>query len=759
MTHTTYPEFTPNALSILDQRYLRNGETPDQLFRRLAKAVAKGEPENIRKRMEEQFYNLTRSLRFLPNSPALVNAGVERAGSLSACYTITPRDDMDSIMQIGRDAAMIEKSGGGVGFGLSNLRPRNDIIKSIHGNACGPIAVMKMYSAIGATLTQGAFREGAHMGQLDVTHPDIREFIHCKDGDDTLANFNISVQVSDEFMRAVESGGAVELLNPRDTGDGPENRPAGAIDARELWEEIVESAHKTGDPGIVFMDRVHETAPNPQMGPIETSNPCSEEFMENYGNCCLGSIDLSRHVHMSDERPILTVNWELLENTIRTAVRFLDDVTTVNTFPIEKLREVNLATRRIGLGVMGWADMLAAFAIPYDSDDAIELADTLARFIHDTAWDESESLATERGPYPEYERSALRDRGMPPVRNSSVVTIAPTGTISRLAGCSSGIEPHFSLVYRSHVLWKRGEAGTTLLDAPAPLIENIRQKTDRDLQEVLAELYNNPAQVAEYTDPAIFRTSHDVTPEDHIRMQAAWQKWVTNGVSKTINMPNSATASDVADAYMKAWKTNCKAVSIYRDGSKSQQVLETAETAAMREDGPKTKNGYVTPENRPRRLHGQTDRIETGSGRLYVTINEHNGRMFEVFMNLGKPAPTEQAHLEAVSRLISLSLRAGIHPGDIIDQLAGITTTPTWDEGTLVLSPEDGASKLMDKWFETMDKADAATDEKDTQAEDMSDMSAALAAEMTCRQVGCSGITIYAEGCETCQTCGHSKCD
>ena len=327
-----------NARVILEQRYLRKDsegnaiETPEELFRRVAHAVAQGESNGLESLWENRFYKLLTSMRFLPNSPTLVNAGTGR-GCLSACFVVTPDDNMESIMEVAHDAAMIEKWGGGIGFGLSRLRPRNDMIKTTHGNACGPIAVMKLYSAVGATLTQGAFRLGAHMGQIRDSHPDIREFIHCKDNDDTLQNFNISVQITDAFMKAVEEDAEWPLINPRDEGRGPTNSVVETISARELWNEIAESAWKTGDPGVVFMDRVWETAPNPQMGRIETSNPCGEEFLENYGNCCLGSINLDIHVKDGE------FDWETLEDTVRTSVRFLDDVININTFPLPRLRK------------------------------------------------------------------------------------------------------------------------------------------------------------------------------------------------------------------------------------------------------------------------------------------------------------------------------------------------------------------------------------------------------------------------------------
>ena len=310
--------------------------------------------------MENRFYKLLTSMRFLPNSPTLVNAGTGR-GCLSACFVVTPDDNMESIMEVAHDAAMIEKWGGGIGFGLSRLRPRNDMIKTTHGNACGPIAVMKLYSAVGATLTQGAFRLGAHMGQIRDSHPDIREFIHCKDNDDTLQNFNISVQITDAFMKAVEEDAEWPLINPRDEGRGPTNSVVETISARALWNEIAESAWEDGRPRRRVHGQGLGDCPNPQMGRIETSNPCGEEFLENYGNCCLGSINLDIHVKDGE------FDWETLEDTVRTSVRFLDDVININTFPLPRLRKVNLATRRIGLGVMGWADALVRMGLPYDS--------------------------------------------------------------------------------------------------------------------------------------------------------------------------------------------------------------------------------------------------------------------------------------------------------------------------------------------------------------------------------------------------------
>ena len=774
-----------NSRVILEERYLRKDsegnaiETPEELFRRVARAVAQGESNGLESLWENRFYKLLTSMRFLPNSPTLVNAGTGR-GCLSACFVVTPDDNMESIMEVAHDAAMIEKWGGGIGFGLSKLRPRNDMIKTTHGNACGPIAVMKLYSAVGATLTQGAFRLGAHMGQIRDSHPDIREFIHCKDNDDTLQNFNISVQITDEFMRAVEAGEEWTLINPRDEGKGPVNAVAETISARELWNEIAESAWKTGDPGVVFIDRVWETAPNPQMGRIETSNPCGEEFLENYGNCCLGSINLDIHVKDGE------FDWDALEDTARTSVRFLDDVININTFPLQRLRKVNLATRRIGLGVMGWADALVRMGLPYDSQEALDMADELGGFIQRVAWDESARLAEDRGPFPEYERSALKRRGMPPVRNSSIVTIAPTGTISRIAGCSSGIEPHFALAWWSNVLWKDHEGTSSrLLDAPASITESLKEHLgdDEGARRVLERIMDDPEGAESVLmehglNPSVYRTSMAISPEAHVRMQAAWQKHVTNSVSKTINLPNSATVDEVREAYELAWKTGCKAVTVYRDGSKSMQVLETGSDAEQEEDAPETVGGVIlAPRARPISVRGVTDLVRTGHGNMYVNITfDDTGKPFEVFTTLGKAGGCDSANLEAVSRLVSLALRSGIDPDEIVHHLRGITCCPAWDGGTLMRSAPDAVAHVLTSHLAASHEAIAGPSEEQTAAAVQPGLFPSTRRAngraggngngngysqipVAVRCPKCSGRLIPQEGCLNCLDCGYSKCE
>ena len=913
----TKPKFSDNAQVILGQRYYMKDEEGEPVedavsfLERVSHAVAMGERPEHRDKWAARFYELMSSLKFLPNSPTLVNAGTGGRGCLSACFVVSPEDNMNSIMQVASDAAMIEKWGGGIGFGFSRLRPKSDRIATTHGEACGPIAVMKLYSSVGATLTQGAFRLGAHMGQLHISHPDVREFIHCKDNDDTLANFNITVQITDEFMHAVENDDDWTFYNPRDTGDGAVNEPAGTVCARDLWREICESAWKTGDPGIAFMDLILATQPNPQMGDILSSNPCvtadtpvmtargqttvaklvgkpfvarvdnrgyastgegffsqgvksivklsttsgaikltrdhklwsldsggwveagnlgegerlrththasaedarvvsvtdagesevydctipgphawdtqgiyisncGEEWLENYGNCCLGSINMDKHVVLRVGGAEL--DFTEFEDTIRKAVRFLNDVIEINTFPLDKLREVNLATRRIGLGVMGWADALVRLGIPYDSKKAIELADKVAGFIADTAWDESAKIAAERGPFSEYENSALKAQGMPPVRNSSVFTIAPTGTISRLADCSSGIEPHFATAWWSNVLWKGedggGQAGERLLDAPRSVREALVSNlgTAEKANAVLARLAENPDEAdsilaSEGLDASVFRTAMEISPEAHIRMQAAWQKHVTNSVSKTINLPNSATIEDVERAYMLAWKTGCKAITVYRDGSKAQQVLETGKSAEAEGDsaGNATQlaqdgNGYLVPRERPPAMFGITEKVRTGHGTMYVTLNfDDDGKPFELFTAIGKAGGSEPAHLEGLSRMVSLSLRCGVDPKAIIHHLSGITSEPVWDNGVLIRSAEDGVAHVL-KWHMSGPNNPGKNGTANLHSEQLG-LFAGGAPQKALGYVGgetcvkCSGRVVRQEACARCLECGYTKCD
>ena len=574
-----------NAKTILNKRYVRRDkdnepiETPEDVFKRVAKFTASVE-ETDKDVWEKIFLDLMDELKFLPNSPTLVNAGTPK-GSLSACFVMSPNDTMESIMDIATKAVMVEKWGGGVGFGLSRIRPRNDSIATTHGRALGPIGVMAMYSHNAALITQGSFRSGAHMAQLHVSHPDIGEFIHCKDSvneTDVFSNFNISVQISDAFMRAVINGEEWPLVNPRNL------RVVGTVSALELWTHICEAAWKTGDPGLSFIDRVRESHVNPHLGLIESSNPCGEENLENFGSCNLGSINLAKHISGGK------VDWDLLETTVHNAVRFLDNIIELNTFPVNEIEDMNRKTRRIGLGVMGWADMLMMMDVPYDSKEALDLASSVGKFILDHAWRASAELAQERGPFPEFLNSTLRNGA--PVRHSSVTTIAPTGTISRIAGCNSGIEPFFNLAWKSNVLWEgqKDSETTEVVDMPVPVREKLIELIGEEQADMLLEeVAENPTKkseiLAEYgVNGALFDTAMDITPNAHIKHQAEWQKYITNAVSKTINLPKEATAQDISDAYLDAWKLGCKGVTVYRSGSRDKEVLVSGATEVVAEE-------------------------------------------------------------------------------------------------------------------------------------------------------------------------------
>ena len=565
------------------------------------------------------------------------------------------------------------------------------------------------------------------MAQLRVSHPDIREFIHCKDGGKRLTNFNISVQITDAFMQAVKADADWALVNPR--GGITEK-----VRARELWDEIAESAWRTGDPGVVFIDKVWNSAPNPQLGKIESSNPCGEENLEDYGNCCLGSINLDRHLVGDDESGV-RFDWYELRKTVRTAVRFLDDVIEVNQFPLPKLREVNLATRRIGLGVMGWADALTRMGIAYDSGEALDLAKTVGSEIMQTAWAESARLADERGAYPEWERSRWNDGGNPPFRHSSVTTIAPTGTISRIAGCSSGIEPHFALAWRSKILWNsQEENGLTVVDAPASVRDHYESAMGKEAaQKYLEDLVDLEP---EKGDDGGFSTAMSIEPRWHIAMQAAWQNQTTNAVSKTVNLPNDATVEDVKRVYEKAFALGCKSITIYRDGSRDKQVLNTGKEAI--EEPPAIRE-------RPRIVVGQTERIRTGHGSAYITINSEE-KPLEVFANLGRSGGCHNASLEAIGRLASVALRSGVSSDVVAKSLRGITCCPAWDSGVLVKSPADAIAMAIEHASGEM--IECAIEDLEVEVdEDALD---------ACPR--CDGQITYQEGCLGCLSCGFSKC-
>ena len=700
---------TDSARAVLDRRYLakdRNGqvlEDADGMFRRVAHNLSQsdlnyGADESERQATEERFYDVMRRLEFLPNSPTLMNAGRELQ-QLSACFVLPVADSLDSIFTKVKQTALIHKSGGGTGFAFSRLRPEGDVVGSTGGVASGPVSFINAFDAATDVVKQGGTRRGANMGILHVTHPDILSFITAKADGQRLSNFNISVAVTEQFMQQVESGADYDLINPR-TG-----AVTGALNARAVFERMTELAWRTGDPGIVFLDRINRDNPNPQLGDIESTNPCGEQPLLPYESCNLGSLNLARMVRYTADD--VEIDWPRMADALTTAVHLLDSVIDLNEYPIAEIAEMSRKTRRIGVGVMGWSDLLIQLGIPYDSAAATDLAEQVMRFIQQETYRASGELAERRGVFPEWERSAYNAGPNPqPMRNSAPVTIAPTGTISIIAGASSGIEPLFALSFVRNVM-----DNTRLVEGNA-YFEAVARHEGFYSEELMEQLAASGS-FGDLPVPAwvqqVFRVSHDISPQWHVKMQAAFQSYTDNAVSKTINFAHDATVADVAEAYRAAYTLGCKGITVYRDGSKADQVLSVgAGTAAASDDaaavavdgngaGPASAMpGVRVPRRRPRQIQGITERVRTGHGNMYVTVNlDDRGKPFEVFGTMGKSGGCDAALLEAVSRLTSLALRAGIEADDVIRQLQGITCCPAWDDGTLVRSGPDAVAIVL----------------------------------------------------------------
>jgi ribonucleoside-diphosphate reductase alpha chain len=736
-------ELTPNALRVLQRRYLKKGEngelleTPEEMFRRVAHAIAQAErlynPAAPVEEWEETFYQLMTGLEFLPNSPTLMNAGRE-LGQLSACFVLPVGDSMDSIFEAVKNTALIHKSGGGTGFSFSRVRPKNDLVLSTKGVSSGPLSFMSVFDAATETIKQGGTRRGANMGIMRVDHPDILDFITAKQDDAKLNNFNISVAVTDSFMRAVEHDEEYPLVNPR-SGEVVKK-----LKARKVFKTMVTLAWKNGDPGIVFIDRINADNPTPQLGDIESTNPCGEQPLLPYESCNLGSINLSK---VAEEGH---VDYGRLGRVVKTAVRFLDDVIDVNRYPLPEIEQTTKGNRKIGLGVMGFADLLLRLGVPYDSDEACTIAGELMAFIHQEARAASEELAAERGVFPNFEGSIYDRPGMPRVRNATTTTIAPTGTISIIAGCSSGIEPLFALSYvRANVLDDERmvevdpyfeqvakERGFHSADLMARIAE---QGTVRGLDEVPVDVQTT------------FATAHDITPEWHIKLQSAFQSHTDNAVSKTVNFANSATSDDVEKVYLLAYRSGCKGVTIYRDGSREEQVLNVGQSLKKKDPG----HGIATTRpSRPRLLTGQTERMETGCGHLFIIMNEDEYGPREVFANMGKAGGCASSNTEALGRLISLALKKGAEPSEVVEHLKGIRCHVPYGIGpNATLSCADAIGKAIERRWVT-GAAAAAHGTPEPQ------LSLVEVAQGACPD--CGGVIEHEGGCVVCRLCGFSKC-
>lgn len=779
-------KLTKNALKVLESRYLlkdeegKVAEKPLEMFKRVAGFIVKAEDKyNVsqekRDELERAFLEIMVNLEFLPNSPTFSGAGT-KLGQLSACFVLPVEDSMEGIFETIKNTALIHKSGGGTGFSFSRLRPAKDRVSSTSGSASGPISFMTVFDAATDTIKQGGTRRGANMGILRIDHPDILDFISCKEDNNKLNNFNISVALTDKFMAALDQDGEYDLFNPRD------GKNAGQLKAREVWDKIVSQAWKNGDPGVIFIDTINEFNPTPNVGQIESTNPCGEQPLLPYESCNLGSINLARFCQDGK------INYERLAEVVKIAVRFLDDVIDMNKYPIIEIDKMTKGNRKIGLGIMGWADLLVQLNIAYNSQEAIDLAEKLMKFIKDAADQAAVALAKEKGVFPNFEGSIYDTSESEGIRNATRTTIAPTGTLSVIANCSSGVEPYYALAYvrKSHI-GKKGDEWVELVEAN-PFFEEIAKAKgfySKELMEKISE-HGSVKDLAEVPEEVkrIFVTAHDIAPDWHIRMQAAFQKYIDNAVSKTINFPNAAAKEDIAKAYLLAYETGCKGVTIYRDGSREVQVLTTGKSKTQ-EPATAALAAPFYKRERPSAMRGTTYKVNTSYGDLFVTINDdEQGKPFEVFATIGKAGGFFSAKSEAVCRLISLALRSNIPAEEVIKQIKGIRgPMPSWTEWGMVLSLPDAIAQILEHHLtreqpqlglefhsagqvskESMAKPPIPTEPalnhngngKNGNGLNIKRSIADFGTAPECPE--CGSLLEIAEGCLKCRSCGFSKC-
>ena len=750
-------ELTENALKVLEKRYFRKDENGvliedwQKMLTRVAANIASGDEEKTRR-----FYRLMDAGYFLPNSPTLMNAGGDLQ-QLSACFVLPLEDSMESIFETVKNAALIHKSGGGTGFSFSRLREANARVRSTNGVSSGPLSFLKVFNAATDAVKQGGTRRGANMAILNVDHPQILDFITCKENPAALNNFNISVGVTEEFMQAVANDDEYNLISPH----------TGAISkklkARDVFALIVKMAHKNGEPGIVFLDRLNNANPTPALGKIESTNPCGEQPLLPYEACNLGSINLALLIKDGD------VNWDKLKEVVQDSVDFLDAVIDVSKFPLPQIENISKANRKIGLGVMGWADLLFQLKIPYASEEAVTLAAKLMEFIDFYAKKHSSELAVKKSAFPNFPESIYANGSLKRetlnqdweslkekikkegIRNATLTTIAPTGTISMIADTSSGIEPQFSLAYVKNVM-----DGEKLIYVNKYLQKALEEKgiyNKKLLEEILtrgslAGIEGIPEELKK-----VFQTAHDISPEWHIRMQAAFQKYTDNAVSKTINFPNSATVEDIQSAYELAYHLGCKGVTVYRDGSRESQVLYlgTQMTTSEKTDQ------KVAPRTRPEITKGITQRLETGCGHMYVTINTDAQGACEVFIQMGKVGGCASAQLEAIARLVSLALRSQIKIESITRQLKGIRCqSPMWNKGKMITSCGDAVGQALEQFVTFYTKGQIQSGEFSAENENPDSPKQFGNGFALCPD--CGNTIEHTEGCLKCPACGWSKC-
>jgi len=726
-----------NAKTVLERRYLRKDlsgkiiETPEEMFRRVAGNIAKAEKaygdESRVKKMEEVFHAMMTEFDFLPNSPTLMNAG-RRLGQLAACFVLPVEDSMEGIFDALKSAALIHKSGGGTGFAFSRLRPKNSKVGTTGGVASGPVSFMKIFNTATEQVKQGGTRRGANMAILRVDHPDIMEFITCKKDNRELTNFNISVGLTDAFMEAVKAGTSYDLIDPR------EKKKVTELNAARVYEALVYNAWESGDPGVVFLDRVNRDNPTPDLGEIESTNPCGEQPLLPMEACNLGSINLAKFVAFKEGLP--SIDYNGLKELVWNSIRFLDNVIDMSKYPLPEIETMAKGNRKIGLGVMGFADMLFHLGVPYDSEQALAVAEKVMEFVQKESKEASRALAEERGVFPNFEKSIYKSMESSRLRNATTTTIAPTGTLSIIAGCSSGIEPLFALSFVRNVM-----DNDKLLETNPYFEKVVRQKgfyTPELMDEVarsgsIRQIEGIPQEVKE-----VFVTAHDITPEWHVRMQAAFQKFTDNAVSKTVNLPRDATVDDVMKVYNLSYELGCKGITIYRDGSRENQVL------SVDEKGKELRPLIGDVRDRPETLEGFTTKVVTGMGNLYVTVTEMDGKPFEVFATIGKSGKSTMAKTEAIGRLVSLALRSGIPPDKVVEQLKGICGEhPVFSKDGLVLSIPDAISRVLEKRY--------LKDQKPATRK----YTNSLLGE-TCPE--CGQTVSFEEGCMTCHFCGFTKC-